>query len=161
MTDNVALFAHSVHNFGDLPYEDKVVFMDQPHFTPGEFKSKSGLRRVGMAFSYSMAGFKSAWKYEHAFRQELFVIVPAFFVALLLPVTTLEKLLLVGSLIFMLIVEMINSAIEAVVDRISLERHPLSKNAKDFGSAAVLLSILLALITWAVILLPVIQRHLA
>lgn len=113
-----------------------------------------------MAFSYSMAGFKSAWKHEHAFRQELFVIVPALFIALLLPVTTLEKLLLVGSLIFMLIVELINSAIEAVVDRISLERHPLSKNAKDFGSAAVLLSILLALITWALILLPVIQRHL-
>ncbi|RZL05101.1 MAG: diacylglycerol kinase, partial [Rubrivivax sp.] len=91
-----------------------------------------------------------AWKHEHAFRQELWVIVPATIAALLLPVSAIEKLLLVGSMV--LVVELLNSAIEAVVDRISLERHPLSGNAKDFGSAAVMLTVLLSAAAWAVVL---------
>lgn len=74
--------------------------------------------------------------------------------ALLLPVSALEKLLLIAVFVMVLIVELINSAIEAVVDRVSLERNPLSKNAKDFGSAAVLLTLLLAATTWLVILWP-------
>jgi len=73
-------------------------------------------------------------------------------VAMLLPISAFQKLALIGVLVLVLIVELINSAIEAVVDRVSLERHPLSKNAKDFGSAAVLLSCLLAGATWAVVL---------
>src|SRR5471030_563667 len=109
-----------------------------------EFKSKSGMRRIFSAFTYSLDGFRSAWKYEHAFRQELIVFVIGTVVALLLHISAFEKLVL--------IVELINSAIEAVVDRISLERHPLSKNAKDFGSAAVLLAFLLAAAAWAVVL---------
>lgn len=116
------------------------------------FKSRSGLRRVAGAMRYSLAGLASAWKHEHAFRQELCVIVPAVVVALLLPVTALEKLLLGSTMVLVLVVELLNSAIEAVVDRVSLERHPLSKNAKDFGSAAVMLSVLLALVAWAVVL---------
>ena len=119
-----------------------------------EFKSKSGLKRIFSAFGYSMAGFKAAWRSEHAFRQELFVVVIATIAALLLPVAAWEKLLLIGVFVLVLIVELINSAIEAVVDRVSLERNPLSKNAKDFGSAAVLLTLLLAAATWLVILWP-------
>jgi diacylglycerol kinase (ATP) len=123
--------------------------MEQP---VSEFKSKSGLKRVLSAFFYSVDGFKSAWRNEHAFRQELSLFVPAGVVAMLLPISAFQKLALIAVLIFVLIIELINSAIEAVVDRVSLERHPLSKNAKDFGSAAVLLSCVLAGATWAVVL---------
>jgi diacylglycerol kinase (ATP) len=117
-----------------------------------EFKSKSGLKRILSAFFYSVDGLKSAWKHEHAFRQELGLFVAGTLVALALKVSAFEKLVLIAVLVLVLIVELINSAIEAVVDRISLERHPLSKNAKDFGSAAVLLACLLAAATWAVVL---------
>ncbi|MGO4378395.1 diacylglycerol kinase [Pseudoduganella sp. RAF53_2] len=123
--------------------------MEQP---VSEFKSKSGLKRVLSAFFYSVDGFKSAWRNEHAFRQEMTLFTPAAVVAMLLPISAFQKLALIGVLVLVLIVELINSAIEAVVDRVSLERHPLSKNAKDFGSAAVLLSCLLAGATWAVVL---------
>jgi diacylglycerol kinase (ATP) len=129
--------------------------MTDPQFPISEFKSKSGFKRIRMALGYSMAGFRSAWRGEHAFRQELFMVVVAVVAALLLPVSALEKLLLIVVFVLVLIVELINSAIEAVVDRVSLERNPLSKNAKDFGSAAVLLSLMIAAATWLVILWPV------
>lgn len=119
-----------------------------------EFKSKSGARRIYAAVLYSMQGFRAAWKSEHAFRQELLLAVPAAVVALLLPLPALHKLALIAVLLLILIVELINSAIEAAIDRISFERHPLSKNAKDFGSAAVFLACLLAALTWAVIVIP-------
>lgn len=117
-----------------------------------EFKSKSGLKRIFSAFFYSMDGLKSAWRHEHAFRQELVLFVVATAIALALRISAFEKLVLIAVMVLILIVELINSAIEAVVDRISLERHPLSKNAKDFGSAAVLLACLLAAATWGVVL---------
>ena len=123
--------------------------MDQP---VSEFKSKSGLKRIFSAFFYSIDGLKAAWQYEHSFRQELIVFVIGTIVALVLPVSAFQKLVLIGVLLLVLIVELLNSAIEAVVDRISLERDPLSKNAKDFGSAAVLLAFGLAAATWAVVL---------
>lgn len=119
-----------------------------------EFKSKSGVKRISAAFFYSIAGFKTAWRNEHAFRQELLLVIPATVIALLLPVSALKKLALIAVLVLVLIVELINSAIEAVVDRVSLEHHPLSKNAKDLGSAAVFLTLSLAAVTWAVIVLP-------
>lgn len=128
--------------------------MNNPEQTISEFKSKSGLKRIFSAFGYSMAGFKAAWRSEHAFRQELFVVVIATIAAFLLPVPVWQKLLLIAVFVLVLIVELINSAIEAVVDRVSLERNPLSKNAKDFGSAAVLLTLMLAVATWLVILWP-------
>lgn len=121
-----------------------------------EFKSKSGLKRIFGAFMYSMEGFRSAWRYEHAFRQELALVVVAIIAALWLPVTPLEKLMLIGVFVLVLIVELLNSAVEAVVDRVSLEKNTLSKNAKDFGSAAVFLSLTLATATWAVIVLPLV-----
>ncbi|WP_426163951.1 diacylglycerol kinase [Pseudoduganella sp. R-31] len=117
-----------------------------------EFKSKSGLKRIFSAFFYSLEGLQTAIRSEHAFRQELFVFVVGTIAALLLPVSAFQKLVLIGSMVIVLIVELINSAIEAVVDRVSLERHPLSKNAKDFGSAAVLLACLLSGATWLVVL---------
>ncbi|MGW8394033.1 diacylglycerol kinase [Pseudoduganella sp. HUAS MS19] len=117
-----------------------------------EFKSKSGLKRIFSAFFYSLQGLQTAIRSEHAFRQELFVFVIGTIAALLLPVSAFQKLVLIGSMVIVLIVELINSAIEAVVDRVSLERHPLSKNAKDFGSAAVLLSCLLSGAAWLVVL---------
>lgn len=122
-----------------------------------EFKSKGGVRRVFAAFFYSVEGFKAAWRNEFAFRQELLVAVPLAIVALFLPVSALEKLALIGVLILVLMVELINSSIEAVVDRVSFERHPLSKNAKDLGSAAVCLALLLAAATWGVIVLPLLM----
>ncbi|MES2261985.1 MAG: diacylglycerol kinase [Pseudomonadota bacterium] len=123
--------------------------MEQP---VSEFKSKSGVKRIVSAFFYSVDGLKSAWRHEHAFRQELMLFIVGAALALALPVSAFQKLALIGVLVLLLIVELINSAIEAVVDRISLERHPLSKNAKDFGSAAVLLTTLLVAATWGVVL---------
>ncbi|MDQ1922613.1 diacylglycerol kinase [Massilia pseudoviolaceinigra] len=117
-----------------------------------DFKSKSGFKRILAATSYSIDGFKSAWAHEHAFRQELMVVVVGAIVALVLPVSSFQKLFLIAVLVLVLIVELINSAIEAVVDRVSLERHPLSKNAKDFGSAAVMLAVLIAIASWTVVL---------
>ncbi|MBC3861875.1 diacylglycerol kinase [Undibacterium jejuense] len=117
-----------------------------------EFKSKSGFKRIFSAFFYSIDGFKSAWKNEHAFRQELVLVVIGIVAALALPVSSFEKLMMIAVLLLILVVELLNSAIEAVVDRVSLERHSLSKNAKDFGSAAVLLTLIIAVATWSVIL---------
>ncbi|HEY8607587.1 MAG TPA: diacylglycerol kinase [Noviherbaspirillum sp.] len=122
-----------------------------------EFKSRSGLKRIAAACGYSLQGLRSAFRNEHAFRQELMLAIPAAVLALLLPLPALHKLALVAVLVLVLIVELINSAIEAVVDRVSLERHPLSKNAKDFGSAAVFLALTLAGATWAVILWPLLM----
>ncbi len=119
-----------------------------------QFKSKSGLKRISSALGYSIDGLRAAWRHEHAFRQELMVAVPGIVIALLLPVSPLKQLTLVAVLLLVLIVELLNSAIEAVVDRVSLERHALSKNAKDLGSAAVLLACVLAVATWAVVLYP-------
>jgi diacylglycerol kinase (ATP) len=123
--------------------------MDQPS---SEFKSKGGLARIAAAFRYSIAGFQTAWHHEHAFRQELTVAVPATILALVLKISAFQKLALIAVLGLVLLVELLNAAIEAVVDRVSLERHPLSKAAKDLGSAAVALAIAMAAATWAVVL---------
>ena len=117
-----------------------------------QFKSKSGIKRISAAFFYSMDGFKAAWRNEHAFRQEMLVTVIGTVTALSMKISAFEKLMLVAVLVFVLVVELINSALEAVVDRISLEPHPLSKNAKDLGSAAVALAIGIALAAWGVVL---------
>ena len=117
-----------------------------------EFKSKSGFRRIVNASNYSIQGLMTAWRIEHAFRQEVLVFALGIIFAFVLPISGYQRLALIGVLLLVLIVELINSAIEAIVDRISLERHPLSKNAKDFGSAAVGLTVLLAAITWVTVL---------
>lgn len=116
------------------------------------FKGKTGLRRVWNAFNYSIAGLKAAYLCEDAFRQEVHLAVFLFPLAFLLPVPWLGRGLMLASLLFVLVVELLNSAIEAVVDRVSLENHRLAKRAKDIGSAAVLVSLLNVLVVWACVL---------
>jgi diacylglycerol kinase (ATP) len=115
-------------------------------------KGKRGLRRVINALGYSVDGLRAAWAGEDAFRQEL--ILAAFLVplALWLPLSLLERLMLVAVVVAVLVVELLNTAVEAAIDRQSFEINPLAKQAKDLGSAAVLLSLLLAGTTWAAIL---------
>lgn len=114
----------------------------------------AGWRRISSAAFHSLDGLAAAWRLEAAFRQEIAlaaVLVPA---ACLLPVSRIEALLLVLSVLAVLVVELLNSAIEAVVDRVSGEYHALSKRAKDLGSAAVLLALAGAALTWLVVLWP-------
>ena len=118
------------------------------------YKSKSGLVRIWRAFFYSMAGFSAALKYEHAFRQELFLVLVLLPLAVFLPLSIGEKALLISTLLLVLVVELLNSAIEAVVDRISLDNHDLSKRAKDLGSAAVFLSCVIVIVIWGCIAGP-------
>ena len=118
------------------------------------FKGAQGLRRLVNAFVYSRDGFAAAWKHEAAFREELLLAAIAIPAGLWLGQTGIERALLVGTILIVLIVELLNSAIEAVVDRVSPERHELSKRAKDIGSAAVLVTLMLAGAVWALILIP-------
>ena len=117
-------------------------------------KGKTGLRRLLNAFGYSLRGFRAAWQNEAAFREEAMLTIVLTPVALLLPVTGLEKLLLILSLLLLVLVELLNSAVEAVVDRIGPEIHPLSGRAKDLGSAAVLIACLILGLTWLFIAVP-------
>lgn len=112
----------------------------------------TGLRRIINAAGYSWKGYKAAWKYEAAFRQEVVLGIIGTFIALLLPVSALAKLVLIGSMVLVIIVEIINSAIEAVVDRFGDEWHTLCGRAKDMGSAAVLLALLWSLVVWIALL---------
>ena len=117
-------------------------------------KGKTALRRLLNAFGYSLQGFRAAWQNEAAFREEAMLTIVLTPVALLLPVTGLEKLLLILSLLLLVLVELLNSAVEAVVDRIGPEIHPLSGRAKDLGSAAVLIACLILGLTWLFIAVP-------
>ena len=112
--------------------------MSNPH------KGRTGLDRIIHAAGYSWAGLKAAYTGESAFRQETWLCVLAAPLTFWLAKTWEQAALLLGSLLLILIVELLNSAVEAVVDRVSFERHELSKRAKDIASAAVLMSLLLA-----------------
>lgn len=114
---------------------------------------KTGIRRVMDATGYSFQGLKAAWVNEAAFRQELLLSCVLSLSTFFLPVTTLERVLMISSLLLVLIVELINSAIEAVVDRVGNDWHELSGRAKDIGSAAVFIALLLVLFVWASFLL--------
>ena len=105
-----------------------------------------------LAAGYSIDGLKAAWRHEDAFRQELILAAIMVPLALWLPLTLLERILLIAVVVLVLIVELLNTAIEAAIDRDSLEINPLGKRAKDYGSAAVMLSLLLAGGTWAAVL---------
>ena len=121
-------------------------------------KSKSGWQRIWRAMFYSMDGFRAAFKNEHAFRQEIMLCVILLPAAIFLPLAPMERAILIISLLIVLIVELLNSAVEAVVDRVSLDNHELSKRAKDFGSAAVFLSLTIVVVAWGLIALPVIAK---
>ncbi len=114
-------------------------------------QGKRGWRRLQAAFGYSVAGLTAGWRGEEAFRQEVLLAIVLVPLALWLGQTALERLLLVASWLLVMIVEILNSAIEATVDRISDEHHPLSGRAKDLASAAVFLSLILAALTWATV----------
>jgi len=116
------------------------------------FKGKSGLTRILNAFGYSLAGLRAAFRHEDAFRQECLLAAVLIPLALSLPVGGVGKAMLVGSVIFVLVVELLNSAVEATVDRVSLERHRLAKRAKDIGSAAVMLSLLNLALVWGLVI---------
>jgi diacylglycerol kinase (ATP) len=124
------------------------------------FKSRGGLGRLVGATRYSIDGLRAAWREEAAFRQELALAAVLVPIALWLPVSALERLALVGALLLLLIVELLNSALEAVVDRIGVERHELSKRAKDLGSAAVMVALLLLAASWGTVLWPLVARAL-
>jgi diacylglycerol kinase (ATP) len=111
------------------------------------------LKRVKNAFGYSCKGLRSAYQSEAAIRQELVVILALSFTLCFMDITTIEMILMLGSLVLVFIVELINSAIEAVVDRIGTEHHQLSGKAKDIGSASVMVSMFLSAFIWLSILL--------
>ncbi|MBU6436791.1 MAG: diacylglycerol kinase [Betaproteobacteria bacterium] len=115
------------------------------------YKGKTGLARLVQATRNSIDGFKLAYQHESAFRQEVWMAAVLLPVAALAPVDTLERLMLVGSVLVLLIVELLNSSVEAAIDRIGLERHELSKRAKDLGSAAVFVALVLLALTWGTI----------
>ena len=115
-------------------------------------KGKTGFRRVVNAFFYSMAGLRAAWHHENAFRQEVALAAVLLPVAFLVPMPGVERALLAASVLLVLVVELLNSAVESAIDRISPEHHPLSGRAKDAGSAAVLLALVLAAVVWACVL---------
>jgi len=116
-------------------------------------QNEVGFKRIINAWYFSIAGLKATWKYEAAFRQEVLLLSVLIPCALWLGNTIIEILLLIGCIVLILVVELLNSAVEAVVDRIGLEQHELSGRAKDIGSAAVMLSIIWAIITWIFILI--------
>ena len=122
------------------------------HLDSRRLKGKRGLRRVLNATRYSFEGLLAAWRDEDAFRQEVLAFIFLAPVALLLPLVLVEKVALLAVLVLVLVVELLNSGIEAAIDRDSMEINPLGKRAKDLGSAAVMLSLLLAGCTWAAIL---------
>ena len=121
--------------------------MESPH------KGKTGLRRVWNALHYSLAGLRAAFQHEDAFRQEVFLAAVLIPLALLLPTSGMGHALMIAAVLLVIIVELLNSAIEATVDRVSIENHPLAKRAKDIGSAAVFVALLNVLIVWVLVLL--------
>ena len=129
--------------------------MSQPYdIKQNPHKGNRGLTRAIHAAKNSWHGLVFAFKEESAFRQELVLLVVLGPIALLLPVDHVEKALMICSLIMVLVIELLNSSVEAAIDRISFEHHDLSKRAKDFGSAAVMLALLIALLIWLAICVP-------
>lgn len=123
---------------------------------PGQqFMAKAGatgITRILKAAGYSWSGFKAAYKNEAAFRQEIWLAIILIPAGVYLGATLLDKVILVSSILFVLVVELLNSSIESVVDRIGDEQHELSGRAKDMGSTAVFISITIAIMIWIAVL---------
>jgi len=113
---------------------------------------KQGLTRVTQAFVNSGKGFYAAWINESAYRQELYLFITLSIIAILLPIEISHKFILILSMLPVLAIELINSAIESIVDRISMDEHELSARAKDMGSAAVFISLMIVILVWCFIL---------
>ena len=116
------------------------------------YKGKTGLRRLVNAFGYSIAGTLAAFKHEDAFRQEVILTAILTPVAIYYGETAIDQAFMISSLLLIIIVELLNSSIEAAVDRISVKHHKLAKRAKDIGSAAVFFSLINAAVIWFLIL---------
>ena len=116
------------------------------------YKGKTGIKRLANAFTYSVAGTLAAFKHEDAFRQEVILSIILIPLAIYLGQTAIEQALMITSILLIIIVELLNSSVEATVDRISVKRHKLSKRAKDIGSAAVFFSLINAAVIWFLIL---------
>ena len=129
--------------------------MNSPyHIDQNPHKGNRGLARAWHAAKNSWCGLVYAFQEESAFRQELTLFVLLTPIAFALPITLLEKSLLVSSLLMVLVIELLNSSVEAAIDRISFEHHDLSKRAKDFGSAAVMLALFVAALIWVAVCIP-------
>ena len=122
-------------------------------------KGNKGITRAFRAAVNSWNGLVFAVREESAFRQELTLTSILIPISMLLPVNTVEHIVLISSVILVLIVELLNSSVEAAIDRISFEKHDLSQRAKDFGSAAVMLALILCFFSWVYILIPIIQSN--
>lgn len=118
------------------------------------FKSRGGLMRILHAAGYSLAGLRAAWRHEAAFRQEVAIGLPLIALGVWLAPDRWRALALVGSIVLVWVVELLNSAIEALADTISIEPHPMIGRAKDLGSAAVMASLLLAVAVWLSVFWP-------
>ncbi len=116
------------------------------------YKGKTGVRRLVSALRCSLDGLRAAFRNEDAFRQEVLLAAALIPIALWLDIGGAAKAMMIASVLLVLIVELLNSAIETAVDRISLDRHPLSGRAKDIGSAAVFLSLVNVAVVWAIVL---------
>ncbi len=129
---------------------------DMPPQDPPEsaYKSRGGLRRITQAIRNSWAGLRAAVRHEAAFRQELALAVPMLLLVPWLAPGRWQAVLMAGSVLAVLVVELLNSAVEALADAVTIERHPLLGRAKDLGSAAVMLSLIFAAVVWAVVLWP-------
>jgi diacylglycerol kinase (ATP) len=130
------------------PAVDKPETLESPH------KGQRGMRRLFNAFFYSLSGLRIAFNHESAFRQEIAIAVVLIPLAWFVPVGAVERVLLIGSVVLLLIVELLNSSVEAAIDRIGFDTHRLSKRAKDLGSAAVFLTLVLLATTWALVAGP-------
>jgi len=128
------------------------------HIDQNPHKGNRGLARAWHAAKNSWCGLVYAFQEESAFRQELTLFVLLTPVAFVLPISHLEKVLLISSLIMVLVVELLNSSVEAAIDRISFEHHDLSKRAKDFGSAAVMLALFIAVLMWSAVCIPLVLK---
>ena len=129
--------------------------MTAPVKSAADLKGKRGLRRLLNATRYSWQGLRAAFQNEAAFREECLCAVVLIPVAFFLPISVLEKLVLVQSILFVLLTEILNSAIEAAVDRFGPEIHPLVGRAKDMGSAAVMIALAAAALSWILITGPI------
>lgn len=126
------------------------------HINQNPHKGNKGFTRAWHAAKNSWCGLVYAFMEESAFRQELTLLALLTPIALVMPISYLEKALLVSALMLVLVVELLNSSVEAAIDRISFEHHDLSKRAKDFGSAAVMLALFIAILLWAAVCIPIV-----
>jgi diacylglycerol kinase (ATP) len=123
----------------------------QVEFTESPHKGQRGLRRLFNAFLYSLSGLRLAFRHESAFRQECAMAIVLIPLACALPVMPVERVMLVASVLLVIVVELLNSSVEAAIDRIGLDTHRLSKRAKDLGSAAVLIALGVMTLVWGVL----------